>query len=150
MKPRHLAALLLLGHAGCGVGEIEPLVYPPDPVPVPPELWQQAEAGDAAAQFVLAEYYLAIEDDAAMLRWLRESACRGYPVAQISLGALYEAGDGVPQDRLEAYLWFARAAEQGDPDALWMAADLAKNLDPDERAWAREWLETPGAPNCHH
>ena len=70
--------------------------------PFSPARWSALEAGDAAAQFALAEYYLAIEDDAAMLRWLRESACRGYPVAQISLGVLYDAGDGVPQDRLEA------------------------------------------------
>jgi hypothetical protein len=145
MNLRCLAVLLLLGLtlAACADRETEitPVILPPTP-----ELRQQAEAGDAAAQFALAEYYLAREDDAAMLRWLRESACRGYPVAQISLGTLYATGDGVPQDHLEAYLWFARAAEQGDPEARWMAADLAKNLDPDERAWARERLEAPGKP----
>jgi TPR repeat protein len=149
LNPRRLAVLLLLGLtlAACAdrEAEITPVILPPTP-----ELRQRAEAGDAAAQFALAEYYRAIEDDAAMLRWLRESSCRGHAVAQVSLGVLYDAGDGVPQDRLEAYLWSARAAEQGDPDARWMAADLAKNLDPDERAWARERLETPGAPNCHH
>jgi TPR repeat protein len=91
---------------------------------------------------------LAIEDAAAMLRWLRESACRGYPVAQISLGVLYDAGDGVPQDRLEAYLWSARAAEQGDPEDWHLADELRATLTEEERAWA---LEPPGladAPAC--
>jgi hypothetical protein len=78
-------AVLGLALAACAdrEAEITPVILPPTP-----ELRQQAEAEDAAAQFALAEYYLAIEDDAAMLRWLRESACRGYPVAQISLGVL--------------------------------------------------------------
>ena len=42
-------------------------------------------------------------------------------MAQNGLGALYSAGDGVPEDRLEAYLWSARAAEQGDPEGRHMA-----------------------------
>ena len=54
MNPRCLAAQLLLGLAGCGAGEIEPLAYPPEPVP--PGLRERAEAGDATAQFELSEH----------------------------------------------------------------------------------------------
>jgi TPR repeat protein len=79
---RALLTILALALAACADRETEitQVILPPTP-----ELRQRAEAGDAAAQFALAEYYLAREDDAAMLRWLRESACRGYPVAQESV-----------------------------------------------------------------
>jgi hypothetical protein len=117
--------------------EITPVILPPTP-----ELRQRAESGDARAQFKRSEHlWPAHPGDPEPLYWLVAAARQGHPVAQVSLGALYDAGDGVPQDRLEAYLWFARAAEQGAPDVLWMAADLAKNLDPDERAWAHRQLE---------
>ena len=142
MNSHRLAALLLLGFslAGCGAGENEPLAYTPDPVP--PELRQQATAGDAAAQFKLAEHlWPAHPADPEPLFWLRESAGQGYPVAQTSLGALYFAGDGVPEDPLEAYLWFARAAAQGDPEGVTMVAELTAKLDPDELVRARRQLE---------
>ena len=51
----------------------------------------------------------------------RHRSHRGRTVAQNGLGALYSAGDGVPEDRLEADLWSARAAEQGDPEGRHMA-----------------------------
>jgi TPR repeat protein len=145
---RALLTTLALALAACGELDHAQLAYPPDPVPVPPELRQRAEAGDAAAQFALAEYYLAIEDDAAMLRWLRESACRGYPVAQISLGVLYDAGDGMPQDRLEAYLWSARAAAQGEPEGRRLADALRPTLTEADRAWALDPPDLADAPDC--
>ncbi|HRY15277.1 MAG: sel1 repeat family protein [Candidatus Competibacteraceae bacterium] len=73
--------------------------------PPPPEIRRQAATGNAAAQFALAEYRLGDEDTTVMLRWLRASACQGYPLAQVSLGVLYEVGDGVPQDAFMAYAW---------------------------------------------
>ena len=149
MNPRCLAALLLLGLAGCGVGEIEPLVYPPDPVPVPPELWQQAEAGDATAQFALSEHlWPAHPGDPEPFYWLVAAACQGHPVAQANLGALYDAGDGVPRDRLEAYLWSARAAAQGEPEGRHMADALRPTLTEAERAWALDPPDLADAPDC--
>ena len=47
------ALLTMLALAACRKRDHAPSAYPPDPVP--PELWQQAEAGDAA-QFELAEH----------------------------------------------------------------------------------------------
>ena len=37
--------------------------------------------------------------------------------AQLSLGMLHMAGDGVPFDEEEGLRWLRRAAELGDPDA---------------------------------
>ena len=108
--------------------------------PLPAETVQRAEAGDAAAQFKLAEHYLATEPDdpARVLGWLRESARRGYPLAQTSLGVLYLNGDGVPLDRAEAYAWFTLAADQGESSALEAEAALSIELSEEELARAKE------------
>ena len=70
-----------------------------------------------------------------MLRWLRESARRGYPLAQTSLGVLYLNGDGVPLDRIEAVAWFHLAAGQGEREALDAEGELSVELTDEE--WAR-------------
>ncbi|HPE71441.1 MAG TPA: hypothetical protein PK018_04570 [Candidatus Competibacter sp.] len=113
-----------------------PVILPPAP-----EVQRQAETGEAAAQFALAQYHLGDEDPAVMLRWLRASACQGDPLAQVSLGVLYDAGDRVYQDRIEAYLWFAWAAQQGNSEAAQFAVDLKTAMANDERAFAETLLQ---------
>lgn len=138
------AALLLMVFAACSGPEQEvmPVISPPSP-----EVQRQAAAGEAAAQFAMADFHLGDEDPAVMLRWLRASACQGYPIAQASLGVLYDAGDGVPHDPFTAYVWFAAAA-QGDPEAGTFAAHLYAAMEDDERAFAEAllqdgWMATP-------
>ena len=146
---RALLTMLALALAACGERDHAPLAYPHDPVPVPPELWQQAEAGDDAAQFDLAEHlWPAHPSDPEPFYWLVAPACQGHPVAQISLGVLYDAGDGVSQDRLEAYLWSARAATQGEPEGRHLADELRATLTEAERAWALEQPGLANAPDC--
>ena len=129
-----IAPLLLITLITCGKQEetIVPVIPPP-----PPAVQQSAEAGDPATQFAMAKYHLSDEDPTVMLRWLRASACQGYPLAQVSLGVLYDAGDSVPQDRISAYIWFSEAAAQGEGDAIEMAADLNAAMADDERAFAQ-------------
>jgi len=128
-----IAPLLSITLITCGKQEetIVPVIPPP-----PPAVRQLAEAGDPSAQFAMAEYHVSDEDPTVMLRWLRASACQGYPLAQVSLGVLYDAGDSVPQDRISAYIWFSEAA-QGEGDAVEMAADLNAAMADDERAFAQ-------------
>lgn len=136
MAPRPLAALaLVLILTGCADQDedLAPVIPP-----LPAETVQQAEAGDAAAQFKLAEHYRALEQPEPMLRWLRESAKRGYPLAQTSLGVLHLNGDGVPLDRVEAYAWFHLAADQGEAGALEAEAALSIDLSEEELAHAEE------------
>ena len=136
MAPRPLAAFaLVLAFAGCADRDedLKPVIPP-----LPAETVQRAEAGDAAAQFALADHYRALEQPEPMLRWLRESARRGYPVAQTSLGVLYLNGDGVPLDRAEAYAWFTLAADQGESSALEAEAALSMELSDEELARAKE------------
>ena len=136
MTRRHFAALaLVLILTGCADRDedLAPVIPP-----LPAETVQRAEAGDAAAQFALADHYRALEQSEPMLRWLRESARRGYPLAQTSLGVLYLNGDGVPLDQVEAYAWFTLAADQGEPGALEVEAALSVELSEEELARAKE------------
>lgn len=136
MTRHHFAALaLVFALAGCADRDkdLKPVIPP-----LPAETVQQAESGDAAAQFKPAEHYRALEQLEPMLRWLRESARRGYPLAQTSLGVLYLNGDGVPLDRVEAYAWFTLAADQGEADALEAEAALSVELSDEELARAKE------------
>ena len=48
---------------------------------------------------------------------LRKAAEQGDVEAQYLLGWMYDNGDGVPQDKAEAVVWYRRAAEQGDARA---------------------------------
>lgn len=79
-----------------------------------------------------------------MLRWLKESARRGHPLAQTSLSVLYMAGDGgVPRDAVEAYYWWVQAAAQGESDAVAAVADVWGNLSDEEQDVARQVLSLP-------
>src|SRR4051812_28364713 len=57
--------------------------------------------------------------------------------AQYSLGRLYEAGQGVPQDLTQAAGWYVRAADLGHPKAALKLAHLSRDggpgLKPDGR-----------------
>jgi TPR repeat protein len=50
-------------------------------------------------------------------RELLVAAGRGDPKAQLHIGLMYLAGDGVDQDADEAATWLHRAADQGDASA---------------------------------
>ena len=56
-------------------------------------------------------------DYATALRLLRPLANQGDASAQFYLGAMYDTGQGVPQDYPEAVKWYRKAAEQGDAKA---------------------------------
>jgi len=51
---------------------------------------------------------------------LRKQALRGNARAQTELGFRYATGHGVPQNRDQAFYWYSRAAEQGDPDGQYL------------------------------
>ena len=136
-RPLNAVALPLLAVwvlIGCMDHEV---VEPPEPVRVPPSalLIQQAEAGDAAAQFAVADAHSGDDDPAVMLYWLLQAAQQNYPPALVSLGVLAENGDSVPLDRAEAYHWFRRAALQGDDEADQILAALSAELT--EAEWLR-------------
>lgn len=145
MKSLKHPALLFLAVilAACNepIADLAPVIPPLSPAVV-----QQAEAGDAAAQFKLAEYYRATEQPALMLRWLEAAARGGHPTAQISLGVLYLAGDVVPANRVTAYAWFLRAADGGSADAVLLKGQLNVELTREEVQQGLALAQTLTAP----
>ena len=82
-------------------------------------LQRQAQAGDAKAQFELANAY-SQKDPAKAADWLRKSARQDYAGAEVTLGYFYQKGSkelGIPQDSHQAALWYRKAARQSAKDA---------------------------------
>ena len=83
-------------------------------------LQRSAQAGDAKAQFDLAEAYFEgngiTKDLAKGLDWLQKSASQGYAGAEVTLGFLYQNGVQVSKDPHEAAKWYRKAARQSDKD----------------------------------
>lgn len=94
-------------------------------------LQRSAQAGDAKAQFDLAEAYFEgngiPKDLATGIDWLRKSASQGYAGAEVTLGFLYQNGVQVPKDPHEAAKWYRKAARQSDKDPK-HAAKAQSNL----------------------
>lgn len=63
----------------------------------------------------------------ALARWL-PLARAGHARAQYYLGRMYRAGEGVPPDKVRAYLWWTLAARQGDDEAAKAAGVLAGEM----------------------
>ena len=66
----------------------------------PPDaaLMQQAEAGDAEAQFLVGRYYMHQDDWANAMPWFDKAAAQGHPKALNNGGIGYMEGRGVRQD----------------------------------------------------
>lgn len=76
-----------------------------------PTLRERAAKGDADAQFTLGKNYEAgrgglKKDPSEAYRWYQKAADQGDPFAQASVALLYRFGKGVPQDYVQAYMWF--------------------------------------------
>ncbi len=85
-------------------------------------LREQAEAGNAAAQYELATRYgegrLMPHDIKLAADWYEKAAMRGLAPAQYRLGSLYEKGMGVARDLARARDWYEKAANQGHSHAM--------------------------------
>ena len=57
------------------------------------------------------------KDYAEAQKWYRKAADDGYAGAMANLGILYYNAQGVKRDLVQAYAWFARAEQRGDPRA---------------------------------
>jgi TPR repeat protein len=106
-------------------------------------------------------------DYATAMRLMRPLAEQGNADAQDSLGAMYEWGQGLPQDKAEAAKWYAKAAEgyreaadRGDADAQYKLGDMyyfGRGV-PENCAEAARWYRQaaeqgqrrrPGQPRRH-
>ena len=84
------------------------------------------------------------DDYATALKFWRPLAEQGDTLAQSNLGVMYEFGLSVPQDIVQAHMWFDLAVEHGDERAKINRAIAASQMTPDQIAeaqrMAREWM----------
>lgn len=106
-----------------------------------------AEQGHAPAQVNLGALYAeghgVRQDFQEALRWYQAAAADGYAPAQFNLGVMYAEGQaGILRDLAMAYVWFSRAAAQGDADARQFQQQLAAQLTTEQKIQVRQLLET--------
>src|SRR5512137_697502 len=99
-----------------------PLQASTQPTAPPPDnefyaLRQPAAAGDAQAQFALANHYFyglgVAQDYRQALLWYNKSANQGFAPAQNFLGYMYQHKFGVPRNYKRALAYYRSAANQG-------------------------------------
>jgi len=73
----------------------------------------------------------------------RKAAAQGNATTQYNLGLMYANGQGVPQDFVQAHMWYNLAAAKGYKNARKVRDNLAKQMTPAQIAeaqkLAREW-----------
>ncbi len=90
-----------------------------------------------AAAWLIGDYETALSE------W-RPLAEAGIAEAQSWLGIMYANGQGVPQDYVQAHMWYSLAALRGDVQAKKNRELLAEEMSPDQIAeaarLARKWV----------
>jgi TPR repeat protein len=77
-------------------------------------LQKAASHGDPFGQYLLASVKLERQDYAGAATWFRKASMQGLPQAQQQYGFLLKAGQGVPLDKAEAYVWLLVSYEGGN------------------------------------
>ncbi|KAF9205093.1 hypothetical protein BGZ49_004452 [Haplosporangium sp. Z 27] len=77
-----------------------------------------AEKGGRESHNILGVMCVGDKNDSDAVKYYRNAAEQGDPVAQCNLGALYKFGHGVPKDLMEAIKWIKRSEEQNHPHAI--------------------------------
>jgi len=116
---------------------------------IPPVVTVEAEAnaGNAVAQYQHAQVKLSEGDLETAASFLRRAAQKGVAPAQYDLGKLYERGQGVDKDIIEARTLIQKAAEAGHVSAMYdYALFLAEGeggakSEPDAVTWFQQAAE---------
>jgi uncharacterized protein len=88
------------------------------------ESWLQKSAnqGDPFGQYLLGLVRLERSDYPKAADWFRKAALQGLPLAQQHLGELLKQGQGVNEDKFEAYVWLLVSFDAGNQN---VAAELS-------------------------
>ena len=100
------------------------------------DLRRKAERGDVPAQYELGRRCSEQKKYACALVWFRKAAQQGHAGAQNRLGVMYERGEGMPIDLVEAYKWFTIAAAAGNTFAAANSLSLERRLNVEQIAAA--------------
>ena len=102
--------------------------------------------GDAFAQNALGDNYWegtgVPKNETEAARWWHLAATQGFAPAQHSLGKILSGGgQGVRSDKIQAYMWLALSAAQGDEEAGRQGGILSKLLKPAEMTNAKKLVK---------
>jgi TPR repeat protein len=105
-----------------------------------------ADQGRADAPYQLGHLYYKQNNKAEAAKWFHLAADQGRADAQSNLGAMYAEGEGVPQDFVQALMWFSLSAAQNHKDAIENRDKAVLLMTPAQIAGAqklaREWKPT--------
>ena len=113
-------------------------------------LHKGASQGDANCQFMLGVMAQNRRDHENAMLWFLKAAGQGNAAAQDKIGLMYRDGLGVPQDNVQAFMWFTIAATVSGQyftplrDALALKMTSAE-IDEGKRR-AAEWKPAPKKP----
>lgn len=114
----------MFGVLSCNAGAREDIreLEPYQILPLVPDILEQAENGDANAQFDLSILYgrgIGVEQSPNKVRyWRGRAAENGQPEAQYWTGYTYLYGQGEEKDFEKAYDWYKKSAEGGYVNAM--------------------------------
>jgi|SRR5260370_20383661 len=77
-----------------------------------------ADQGRSDAQYQLGHLYYKQDNYAEAAKWFHLAADQGRADAQSNLGSMYAEGEGVPQDFVQALMWFTLSAAQNHKDGI--------------------------------
>ena len=100
-------------------------------------LERKAEQGDARAQYELGKRCSDKKNYRCALVWLQKAGEQGHAGAQNRLGVMYERGEGVMVDLVEAYKWYSLSAAAGNSFASANRASLESHLTREQIASTR-------------
>jgi len=120
--------------------------FPPDQAKAAGYYRQAAIKDHVVAQLILADLYASGADGikqnlAESIRLLGKAADAGEVEAQCRLAAMYDKGQGTPEDRAAAAKWYQRCAQSGDGAAMLRLAEIYQTGDgvPRNKVAAVEW-----------
>lgn len=111
------------------------------------ENWRPTRQDDSNAGYdprpAFADDKNAPRDDVEAARFYRRAAEQGDTHAQMILGCMYAAGQGVPQDLVLAHLWLSLSAARGSTDAIRYRDVVVSRMTPvqidEAQILARQW-----------
>jgi TonB family protein len=108
-----------------------------------PKLFQKANAGDAKAQFEIAQILLAdpelASDDSKGFGFLEKAAKQGLPTAQFAMGEYLSSHRN---DLVSAYVWYGQAARHHYRDSEARMKELGEKMTPEQLDEARRRVDS--------
>jgi len=108
-------------------------------------LFQKANAGDAKAQFEIAQILLAdpyfAKDDSKGFGFLEKAAKQNFPPAEFAMGEYFASRKN---DLVTAYVWYALAQKSHYKESDQKLKDVAEKMTPEQLAEARRLADSGG------